>query len=103
MAHVTSGRGDSINFWHDMWNGRTLSQPYVNYSLMQIIKAYLYFQCWKSVNLKIFFISLDQRRLMSNSMNWAFIYKLSRIVLTMVSENIFGVLVIVVQQKLTNE
>jgi hypothetical protein len=40
---------------------------------------------------------------MSNSMNWAFIYKLSRIVLTMVSENIFGVLVIVVQQKLTNE
>jgi hypothetical protein len=40
---------------------------------------------------------------MSNSVNWTFIYKLSIIVLTMISENIFGILVIIVHQKLTNQ
>jgi hypothetical protein len=40
---------------------------------------------------------------MSNYVNWSFIYKLSKIVLTMISGNIFGVLVIIVQQKLTNQ
>jgi hypothetical protein len=40
---------------------------------------------------------------MSNSVNWTFIYNLSKIVVTMISGNIFGVLVVIVQQKLTNE
>jgi hypothetical protein len=72
-------------------------------SAAKIAKAYLCFQYWKSLNLKIFFISLYQRRVMSNFVNWTSIYKLSRITLTMISENTFEALVIIVQQKHTNQ
>jgi hypothetical protein len=28
MTHAIAGRGDSINFWQDLWNGRVLCQSY---------------------------------------------------------------------------